>query len=869
MSTESTADEGRHGAEGAHGEGRATRVTREPEPRLKSRAGRRKPPSTPVKLESVRLAQSDPEVRIRWRLISESREEHDEAVRQIAATVLGHLQRPADAPVVPLAGLADEKSPVQANAPISCLPSGQKIVAVNTLEADGSINAVTETGEVINVKKPVRGRSSGTVDLMSRPLQPQRNRRPMKVNRRPGRGGLQRSTDGWLDPTDGLDQYGEIIWWGVAGGSTIGLLELDPAGNTVVLCRLSSEERDERLVDQLRPCLAIAKQNELSVRMVLFAVRMSGTREVRPDRAGPPLDGTLEREDMLELDEYIGAGWVEHIVARGGDRIARDILPGETLLKRWAKQGIALWLSDFGRRMNYAADPGDRMLVRTMMMISAEEREAVVLRLQRAQLNKGPLAGNGHLGPTRFGFIRDKKTKRLHEDPEQWPWILRAFELADSGLYLDGSGLSTRDVADELAKEGCPFDHDRVRTILRDPIYATGEYTTCVHGLDIVQTPVQLAEPVPIDRFARVQDMLKLRKGRSSRTPIGEFLFNYVECAHKQCMGLESKRGPANIKGYILSGVREDVRNYRHGYWVPDCCRKGGRGYQGSFTWNREMLERPVMEAIRELASHPELLHQLQVAERHTISSSSARLSDVQRTQLENEIEQLRQAQDQAIDDWIEATRGTTSKLDEYRALMSKYAEKIQTRERRLDMDTKARQAAAAGQTAPSERQLETFLEIMTVETPDDPFLRQTRARLFQRIVSAVIIDDSGEGPITITIEGHLVPEGAPLEAGNPILASQDLLDAYRDHKNGRPDDAQKMRAAVDQVRTDLSELSDKSVSISHLTVGQALALPSNEALRAAIRRSLQNDAWRWGYESARKTGSPAWVQERVVRALN
>jgi DNA invertase Pin-like site-specific DNA recombinase len=744
-------------------------------------------------------------------------------------------------------------------------PSGQRIVSISALEVDGSVRAITETGEVINVKRPVRGRAPGSFDAMSEPLHPLRSRAPMKVNRRPGRGGLQRTTEGWLDPTEGLEQYGEIFWWGVAGGATVGLLELDPAGNTVALCRLSSEERDERLVDQLRPSLAIAKQNELSVRVVLFAVRMSGTREVRPDRASAPHDGTLEREDMLELDKYIRAGWVEHIVARGGDRIARDILPGETLLKRWARNGIALWLSDFGRRMNYANDPGDRMLVRTMMMISAEEREAVVLRLQRGQLNKAPLAGNGHLGPTRFGFIRDKKTKRLHEDPEQWPWILRGFELADTGLYLDGEGLSTRAVAEELAKEGCPFDHDRVRKILQDPIYATGEYTTCVHGLDVLQNPVQLAEPVPIDRFARVQDLMKLRRGRSNRTPIGEFAFNYVDCWHKQCMGLESKRGPARVKGYIPSGKKDEHRTYRHGYWVPDCCRSGGRARNGAHTWNRELLERPTFQAIRELANHPELLRQLQVAERHTVASSSARLSEAQRVALEHELQELEQAQDQAIDDWIESTRGAKANLGEYRALMGKFQQKIQARRRRLEMDTKALEAASANDVRSHEQHLQTFLEIMTVETPEDPFLRQMRARLFQRIVSAVIIDDSGSGPITITIEGHLVPEGTPLDAGNPVLASQDLLDAYEDYKNGKPDQAQKMLSSLDQVRTDLSELSDKSVSISSLTVGQALALPSNDALRAAIRVSLQHDAWKWGYEAAKKSGLPAWRLERRV----
>jgi len=66
-----------------------------------------------------------------------------------------------------------------------------------------------------------------------------------------------------------------------------------------------------------------------------------------------------------------------------------------------------------------------------------------------------------------------------------------------------------------------------------------------------------------------------------------------------------------------------------------------------------------------------------------------------------------------------------------------------------------------AGQTVTA-RLGELHLEILTPETPSDPWLRQLRARLFQRIVSKVTIDDSGSGPITVTIEGPLIPEAAP-----------------------------------------------------------------------------------------------------------
>jgi hypothetical protein len=391
------------------------------------------------------------------------------------------------------------------------------------------------------------------------------------------------------------------------------VIELSSTGNAVILCRLSSEEDYDRFVDQIQPCMALAAQYGLEARTAIIAEGMSGTRQVRPDRAGPPGPGVLEREDIRVLDALIAQGWVEHVIARTGDRLARDSLPAETLLARFADRGIGLWLSDYGRRMNYTSDSGDRTLMRIMMVVSAEERERNVRRLHAGQLNKGPLAGRGNLGGiTRFGFIREKRGS-LYQDPEQWPWILRAFELADVGT-TDGEALSTRKVAEQLVNEGCPFDHDRVRVILKDPIYATGEYVVNVRGIAIPQDPIPLTNPVPIDRFTRVQDLLALRKGRSPVTPIGEFLLNAVDARHAQCIDVLIKERPARIKGYLTTGkrVKPEPRVYRHVMGTPACCRTGGRGQHGSFTWRREALEAPIVRELHKLATHPEILSALQ-----------------------------------------------------------------------------------------------------------------------------------------------------------------------------------------------------------------------------------------------------------------
>jgi hypothetical protein len=368
-----------------------------------------------------------------------------------------------------------------------------------------------------------------------------------------------------------------------------------------------------------------------------------------------------------------------------------------------------------------------------------------------------------------------------------------------------------------------------------------------------------LTSPVPIDRWTRVQNLLALRQGKQSKTPLGEFLFNYVAVFHRQCKGKCSKRGPSLIKGYIVTRQNVDARTYRHAYWVPDCCRSGGRGPRGTFTWDRDTLERPVLEALRELSEHPELLRQLQVASRHTVADSSARLTEAQRTTIEHEILDLRQRQDSSIEAWIDRTSEGGHGLDGYQQLMSKFEAKIRTLESRLQMDTKAREAQPASDKPRHKQRIDAFLELLSFETPSDPFLRATRARLFQQIVSSIVIDDSGEGPITITLEGHLVPDGAPLDAGNPVLAAEELLDSYVATKNGQTPAAERIVEEVAQIETALSESADKSVSINNVTAGHFLGLPSSDDLRRAIRQTLSSDSWRQRVTDVRKTGVASW----------
>jgi len=151
----------------------------------------------------------------------------------------------------------------------------------------------------------------------------------------------------------------------------------------------------------------------------------------------------------------------------------------------------------------------------------------------------------------------------------------------------------------------------------------------------------------------------------------------------------------------------------------------------------------------------------------------------------------------------------------------------------------------------------------MSLETPQDPLHRHVRARVFQQIVSRLVIDDCGAGPIVITIEANLVPDGAPVEAGNPLLVAASTIDGYASRKAGKaPADEHALaiaEEAIDQIQTDLSSSGDKSVWTSVPPMAEILAMPSETTLSRLRSGSLDSTKWRKRREHSLMAGTPAW----------
>jgi hypothetical protein len=583
----------------------------------------------------------------------------------------------------------------------------------------------------------------------------------------------------------------------------------------VIMCRVSSDEKGDTLEGQLAPTFALCEHHELKVRLVILAEGMSGTRAVRADRElATPTDLPM-RDDIHMLDwlvEY--EGWPMNVVLRSPDRIARERLAMETILNRWKRYGLALWIAEYGREVGYDVDA---LLLGAQNLVASTEAQNIAKRTRSGAVRKGPLSGKGWLGSTKFGFIRDEE-KNLLPDQEQWPFILRAFELADVGL--DGKALSTREVAEALATEGCTFDHDRVRTLLQDPIYVTGEFTVKVDGAEVAQTPVKLEEPVPIDRFERVQQKLKARKGSTKRTRAGEFALNCIELVHQRCLDdCEDDEDPPRIRGYNLAKA-PDRKVYRHHPKVPETCKK--------MTWERDEIEKPVIVFLRQLAEDPELVAALSAAAAPTIAATSTRLTDEQRLALTQEIETLEQEKNDLASQLAEnVARGVSSDPGAYRDLTKGIDKAIESRNARLERDDIARERE--GQDA--KRGLgAALLDALPVETPDDDEAILLRARIIEECISRVVIDDSNPEELKLTIYGPLIPEGSVADGVDPVTRAARLL-----HQTSFTPPAQ----------TDLSAKDDKSVCAS-----------------GHRPRATQSDT---GLDrQRRRDGCPAW--EKVVR---
>ena len=191
-------------------------------------------------------------------------------------------------------------------------------------------------------------------------------------------------------------------------------------------------------------------------------------------------------------------------------------------------------------------------------------------------------------------------------DPEQWRWVKRIHY--GYAQRSDGGRQSTRRLADELAGEGFEMSTTRIREILHDPIYVTGEWTSAYKGRLIRNKPIALSDPIPIDIFA---------------TPVGTFVLNGIKLLHARCMDktvTDRRNGkPVGIQPTLKGREfqRKHIRNpaYYHYPRVPDCCHR--------YTLTAADVDKVVVGELRRLASCAELRAAFEKAQRYNTAPGS------------------------------------------------------------------------------------------------------------------------------------------------------------------------------------------------------------------------------------------------------
>lgn len=113
----------------------------------------------------------------------------------------------------------------------------------------------------------------------------------------------------------------------------------------------------------------------------------------------------------------------------------------------------------------------------------------------------------------------------LEQDLEQWPYVLEVNAMY-SRLRSDG-GTSIRELAEFLTEKlGFTISRDRVRTMLKNPMYVTGTAHVNYEEATYPIRPIELINPVPVDIFELNQSLMSAVKGRQRIHPLGHFLLN-------------------------------------------------------------------------------------------------------------------------------------------------------------------------------------------------------------------------------------------------------------------------------------------------------------------------------------------------------
>lgn len=521
-------------------------------------------------------------------------------------------------------------------------------------------------------------------------------------------------------------------------GAELQLWEENPEGDGALVARLSTKDvqKGETSLAQIHGCRELCKWEGLTPRYILVATKQSGESSFENRLDFQFLKSAIERDEL---------NWVMY---REPDRIARNGEAAGALFRNLQSNGVDLYLTDMGRKMNWTTD---KLILTTMGGVAEYERTQLAGRTGGALQRRWAEEGRGWPATEKFGFRRTKD-KYLEVDPEQWGFIERIHR--DYAGLCDPSGRgSLKKLREHIAQQGCLLSKEKVRQILWDPIYTTGEWGVYSKkdGTYYPGRTVEIENPIPAELMAKNQALLRATRGNVTRTPLGTFLLNHVDLVHAKCMNTPVERESGEPKFPRLRGRNYNGRrarrpkSYNHEYPVPPGCRR--------YTVPAEELDEAVVDLLLELAGSSEL-------QRSYALAASMRTNWVDKPEdlapLRRGISDLKRSRAQLLRQFTDSGKaGDLSEAETVKEMLQAFNTEIKSLEARIEIVRDFKK------TEPSDASAELVESMRRVLRPgDNPTTdqRQRRVALIQTLVSRVIVHDTDWG-LEIEVEGALVPD--------------------------------------------------------------------------------------------------------------
>ncbi len=535
-------------------------------------------------------------------------------------------------------------------------------------------------------------------------------------------------------------------------GATLLTWEVNKAGEGAICARLSGEDmkKGETAMGQVHGLRELVQRENLNARYVVVALRTSGV---------PDFD---DRPDFQFLRERVEAGSISWVAYRHPDRIARHTLPAESFYRFLERAAVDLYLTvPIGRKVDWIAD---RAILLMLGFASEQERNQIVFRIHDALRRRWLEEGRGWAASQPFGFRRDE-FKFLEVDPDRWVFVEMVHH-DYARLARQGTG-GLRRLQGRLAEAGCKLSVEKIRQILRNPIYVTGEWSATYRGQVYPGRTIDLERPVPREVFDENAALLDSIKGHHSVTPFGTFLLNNVQVVHASCMGERTDTGShILLRAKRRSGRPLSKASYRHTPYSPPSCR----GCAVLAT----ALDDAVITQLLRLAESPEL-QALWAARARPEAEQSTANPEAQLASLRTRVRALGEQRGELKRRWLDSVAAGDLRINTLAEGLDTIDHEVATLAARIEFLEQLAAARGGKHHRSTDDLLAAMRDLLYVHDADDTSMLARRAAFVSAVLSRVIVHDV-DGGFAVELEGPLIPPDAPFVPVNPALALEGRL---------------------------------------------------------------------------------------------